>query len=111
MSDQAQTAGDLNYSDLVAAAAAEAGVSQATVKKVLRATFDVVGRTTASGHRVTVTNFGTWRRRAFTNNRNPVTGEAAAPSAGVVFRSVGRLSEWAKSGRPGTTLAKSPKSY
>lgn len=111
MTTNTTTNTDLNQTSLIAAVAAEAGVSKATVKAVLRAFFDVVGRTVAGGHRVTVTNFGTWGRRVISYTRNPQTGEAAGPSATVTFRPVGRLTEWVKSGRPTATLAKSPKSY
>lgn len=99
---------NLNHGSLVRAVAAESGVSQAVVRAVLRAFFDVVGRTVANGHRVTVTNFGTWRRKVLSNTRNPQTGEAAGPSASVGFRSTGRLSVWAKAGQahPADTLAK-----
>lgn len=99
---------NLNHMALVRAVSAESGVSQAVVRAVLRATFDVIGRTVANGYKVRVTNFGTWRRKVLANTRNPQTGEAAGPSASVSFRSTGRLSVWAKAGQahPADTLAK-----
>jgi len=109
MTVQVQPTGDLNHMSLVDAVVAESGVDRATVKVVLRATFDVIGRTVASGLKVTVTNFGTWRRKVITYTHNPHTGEPAGPTATVAFRPTGRLAEWAKSGTPAATLAKSPK--
>lgn len=111
MTSEARTTGVLNQTDLVAAVAAEAGVSRAVVRKVLRATFDVIGRTVTGGHRVTATNFGTFSRRVISKTRNPQTGEPAGPTATAVFRPTGRLAEWVKSGTPTGTLGKSPKSY
>jgi nucleoid DNA-binding protein len=109
MATQVQPTGDLNHMSLVDAVAAESGVHPDTVKAVLRAAFDVIGRTTAGGFKVTVTNFGAWRRKTVPYTRNPQTGEPAGPSAYVAFRSTGRLSAWARSGTAGATLAKSPK--
>jgi nucleoid DNA-binding protein len=106
MSTQTQPSGALNHGDLIRAVATESGVSQATVKAVLRATFNVIGRTVAGGHRVTVTNFGTWSRRAISSTRNPQTGQPAGPTATAVFRPTGRLSEWVRSGTPSGTLRK-----
>lgn len=67
---------DVNFTRLVELVAAESGVHEDDVRKVLRGTFDVIGRTVLSGHRVTVTNFGTWAgvRKAARFARNPQTG-------------------------------------
>lgn len=103
--------GDMNHMGLVAAVAIEAGVSRDVAARVLRATLDVVGRTVANGHHVTVTNFGTWARKVIRGTRNPQTGEPGGPTATVTFRPTGKLSEWVKSGsaEAADTLAKSPK--
>jgi DNA-binding protein HU-beta len=68
---------DLNYTLLVEEVAAESGVSRETVNTVLRATFDVIGRTVVSGCKVAVTNFGTWFSKENPPRpvRNPQTGE------------------------------------
>lgn len=110
MTTETQPSGDLNHTSLVAAVAAESGYSKAEVRAVLQALFNVIGRTVAGGHKVTVTNFGTWRRRVVRYTHNPNTGEPAGPTAGVAFRCTGRLSEWVRSGAAAGTLAKSPKS-
>lgn len=96
---------------LVDAVAEESGFTRDEVKAVLRAFFDVVGRTVTGGFKVTVTNFGTWRRRVVNGTRNPQTGEPAGPTASVAFRPTGRLAEWVKSGTATDTLAKASKSY
>lgn len=109
MTDQAEQAGNLNLTALIAAVASESGQTQATVRAVLRSTFDVIGRTVTSGHEVRVTNFGTWRRKAVTGTRNPQTGEPAGESATMAFRSSGLIRRWVRSGSPGATLAKAAK--
>jgi nucleoid DNA-binding protein len=106
MTDQVQPTGHLNHVSLIEAVAAESGVSRATVRKVLRATFDVVGRTVAKGYEVRVTNFGTWHRKTLDSTRNPKTGEQAGPTASMGFRSNGRVREWVRSGVAGATLRK-----
>jgi nucleoid DNA-binding protein len=106
MSTHTKATGYLNHTGLVDAVAAESGVDRETVGRVLRATFDVVGRTVSAGLEVRVTNFGTWSRRMIRATRNPQTGETSGPSASVGFRPTGRLTEWVKSGQPSATLKK-----
>jgi nucleoid DNA-binding protein len=53
---------NLNHTDLINAVAEESGQSPKIVDKVLRATFDVIGRHVVAGFKVNVTNFGTWYR-------------------------------------------------
>jgi DNA-binding protein HU-beta len=75
---------NLNHMALADAVAKESGVDRATVERVLRATFDVIGRTVIAGFKVTVTNFGTWHSHVLPGRtvRNPQTGETKdAPSA------------------------------
>jgi nucleoid DNA-binding protein len=91
---------DLNYGALVDAVAAESGVDKPTVRRVLRATLDVIGRTVATGYRVNITNFGAWSRKVISNTRNPQTGGSAGPTATASFRPTGRLSEWVRTGWP-----------
>lgn len=67
----------LNHMGLADAVAKESGLPRADVEKVLRVTFDVIGRTVIAGFRVTVTNFGTWHSHVLPKRtvRNPGTGE------------------------------------
>lgn len=67
----------LNHTQLIEAVAAEAGLSKKIVDQVLRATFDVIGRTVIEKGRVTVTNFGTWYASSVAPRvrRNPQSGE------------------------------------
>ena len=67
----------LNHTQLIEAVAAESGQSAKIVEQVLRATFDVIGRTVISKGRVTVTNFGSWYASKVSPRvrRNPATGE------------------------------------
>lgn len=106
MTSTVQPSGDLNHMDLIAAVAAESGVSKAVVDKVLRATFDVIGRTVANNGRVKITNFGSWFRRIVPNTRNPQTGESLGPSATARFRASGKLADAVKAGVPADTLRK-----
>lgn len=53
---------NLNHTDLINEVAAESGQSFKVVDKVLRATFDVIGRHVVAGYKVNVSNFGTWYR-------------------------------------------------
>lgn len=67
----------LNHTQLIEAVAAEAGLSKKIVDQVLRATFDVIGRTVIEKGRVTVTNFGTWYASSVAPRmrRDPSTGD------------------------------------
>jgi DNA-binding protein HU-beta len=97
---------DLNHTQLIAAVAQESGHSQAAVAAVLRATFDVVGRTVAGGGTVSVTNFGRFDRLVRKSAHNPQTMEPLGPTAGVRFKSSGRLREAVREGQQITTLKK-----
>jgi DNA-binding protein HU-beta len=66
-----------NQTQLAKLVAEESDVAQPTVDRVLRALFDVVGKTIVAGDSIAVTNFGTWlpvTSRA-QQRRNPQTGE------------------------------------
>jgi len=67
----------LNHTQLIEAVAVESGESKKIVEKVLRATFDVIGRAVIEKGRVTVTNFGTWYASEVAPRvrRDPSTGE------------------------------------
>jgi nucleoid DNA-binding protein len=67
----------LNHTQLIEAVSAESGESVDTVGRVLRATFDVIGRTVMEKGRVTVTGFGSWFASSVAPRvrRNPQTGE------------------------------------
>jgi nucleoid DNA-binding protein len=68
---------NLNHTQLIETVAAESGLSAEIVGRVLRATFDVIGRTVIGKGRVTVTNFGSWYSSKVSPRvrRNPQTGE------------------------------------
>jgi DNA-binding protein HU-beta len=67
----------MNHTQLIEAVAKESGESEKIVAKVLRATFDVIGRTVIEKGRVTVTNFGTWYASEVAPRvrRDPQSGE------------------------------------
>lgn len=67
----------LNHTQLIEAVAEESGESKDVVARVLRAAFDVIGRTVIELGRVTVTNFGTWYASSVAPRmrRNPQNGE------------------------------------
>lgn len=100
----------MNHLALVRAVAQEAGVPQQTVAKVLRATFDVIGRKVAEGGRVNVTNFGSWFLTTIPHTHNPQTLEKLGPVRVARFKARGRLAQIIKSGGTVTTLKKDPSS-
>lgn len=67
----------LNHTQLIEAVAAESGHSTKIVGEVLRALFDVIGRTVIDKGRVTVTNFGSWYASSVAPRvrRDPQTGD------------------------------------
>ncbi len=66
----------MNKSQLVAHAAAAAGVTKKAAQDVLEAVVAAVVSAVAKGDTVTVTNFGSWSRvpRQARDGRNPQTG-------------------------------------
>ncbi len=107
------TSTDVNFTRLVELVAAESGVSEDEVRKVLRGTFDVIGRTVLAGHKVTVTNFGSWAgvRKAARYARNPQTGNRVLVPARLEgrFRWSQTIVNALATGQRLTTLAKSAK--
>lgn len=101
---------DLNHTELIEVVAHEAGVSPYVVERVLRATFDVIGRNVTAGFKVTVTNFGSWysARRPARLHRNPQTGGVVETGARRYprFRWAPAVKEATKSERILTTLRK-----
>ncbi|WP_262059723.1 HU family DNA-binding protein [Streptomyces sp. STR69] len=78
----------LNTTGLVDVVAADLDISQAQAHDAVMAVFGAITRATASGHKVAITNFGTWlpsraKPRIF---RNPQTGEAITVEAHQVVR-------------------------
>lgn len=96
----------LNHMELVDAVTGQLdGVSRATVVKVLRATFDVIGQTLAARGTVSVTNFGrfaTGTRRA----RNPITGETGLVTTTARWAATGALKTAVKTGQVPETFKK-----
>ncbi|GAB2714721.1 HU family DNA-binding protein [Streptomyces bullii] len=80
----------LNTTKLIETVAADLGIPPAQVHETVMTVFDVITRAAASGHKVAVTNFGTWLpyRRKARKARNPQTGETfkAASYQAVRFR-------------------------
>ena len=76
----------MNKSELVEAAAQQAGISKASAEKALSAIIDTVVSTVAKGESVTLVGFGTFKpaTRAARTGKNPKTGAALKiPSATV----------------------------
>jgi DNA-binding protein HU-beta len=82
---------------LAEAVGTDTGLPPETVQAVQKATWDVIARTLAAGHSVTITNFGTWSayRRAARKARNPQSGERVLVAAHWAsrFRVAPRLAE------------------
>ena len=73
----------MNKSDLVATAAATAGVSQANAARVIDAALDTITAVLKSGGEVRFFGFGSFRvaDRAAHQGRNPATGETVQVAA------------------------------
>lgn len=68
---------DLNQTQLIEEVAAQLNWPEEDARKAVRAFVDTVARTMASGHNVTITNFGRFEsyRYGARKVRNPQTGE------------------------------------
>ncbi|CAM5683058.1 Integration host factor subunit alpha [Streptomyces rimosus subsp. rimosus] len=77
MAIKTKPTGPLNYTALSEHLAAETGTSVDTAKATVTALLDIVARTVADGHPVTISNFGAWlpTERPARAARNPHTGE------------------------------------
>jgi DNA-binding protein HU-beta len=78
----------MHRNEFIRAVARETGATQGEVGRILRASFDLIARTLASGDTVVLTGFGTFamRQRAARRGVDPRTG---APIALGVTRSPG----------------------
>ncbi|MEU7403840.1 HU family DNA-binding protein [Streptomyces sp. NPDC044948] len=67
----------LTTTTLIETVASDLGVQPADVHDTVMATFDVIARAAASGHKVAITNFGTFRpyRVGARTVRDPRTGD------------------------------------
>jgi len=76
----------MNKSELVEAAAQQAGISKASAEKALSAIIDTVVSTVAKGESVTLVGFGTFKAasRAARTGKNPKTGAALKIPAATV---------------------------
>ncbi|MFF7966706.1 HU family DNA-binding protein [Streptomyces sp. NPDC007903] len=100
---------------IVAADLAAAGVefTPDDVPVLLRVVFDAIGRATASGHDVAITNFGTWfsTRTRRVMRRNPQNGEPIPSPAHqrVRFRPSPTLVAGVRAKNRKFTIRKSPR--
>ncbi|MEV0691813.1 HU family DNA-binding protein [Streptomyces sp. NPDC050388] len=69
--------GPLNKTRLAEAVALQLGVSNEDGIRAVEAVLNVIARTVAGGHSVTVTNFGSWipKHRPASTRRNPQNGD------------------------------------
>ncbi|MGE5492586.1 MAG: HU family DNA-binding protein [Actinomycetota bacterium] len=76
----------MNKSELVEAAAQQAGISKASAEKALSAIIDTVVGAVAKGDSVTLVGFGTFKAatRAARTGKNPKTGAALKIPAATV---------------------------
>jgi len=90
----------MNRSELVAAVAAESGLSQADVNRTVDALFSVVSSAVASGTKVSIPGWIAFERthRSARQGRNPQTGETIqiAASYGVKVSAGSKLKAAAK---------------
>jgi DNA-binding protein HU-beta len=78
----------LNKSDLIEVVASQTGAPQKTVLEVIDATVVAMASAIASGHKVTVTGFGSFfaTKRSVRVMRNPKTGKESVIPAGLIPR-------------------------
>lgn len=78
----------LTTTGLIDVVAEDLGISEAQAHDAVMAVFGAITRATASGHKVAITNFGTWlpSRAKPRIARNPQTGEAVKVEAHQVVR-------------------------
>lgn len=114
MAIKTKPTGPLNYRALAEHLAAETGTSVATAKTTVTALLDIITRTVADGHPVTISNFGTWMptERPPRAARNLQTGETMhlPASRAVRFRVSPRLADIVRAGNTAATVRKRPKS-
>ncbi|MET7776270.1 HU family DNA-binding protein [Streptomyces mirabilis] len=103
----------LTTTSLIDVVAADVDMPTDQVHEVVMATFNVIARATASGHKVAVTNFGTWvpyraKRRM---SRNPQNGQPVTVAAhqAVRFRTSDRLAELVRNRDRRASIRKLPK--
>ncbi|KUJ43470.1 MULTISPECIES: HU family DNA-binding protein [Streptomyces] len=113
MAIKTKPTGPLNYTALSEHLAAETGTSVDTAKATVTALLDIVARTVADGHPVTISNFGAWlpTERPARAARNPHTGETMhlPASRAVRFRVSPRLADIIRAGDTAATVRKRPK--
>lgn len=114
MSRQVRTTGPLNKTALGEAVAAELGVSLEQGHQAVAAVLNTIARTVASGHSVTVTNFGSWTPKhvAARKVRNPQTDERFVQPAStrLAFRISDHLRDVVKAQDPSAAdITKRPK--
>lgn len=114
MTTHAQITGSLNKTELGQAVAAELGISPEDGIQAVETTLDIITRTVAGGHTVTVTNFGAFVpvQKAARGARNPQNGERVTipPRQEIRFRRSDRLRQVIQGADPATaTIRKHPK--
>lgn len=113
MSNSYRFTGDLTLTHLAAAVAAERGVSREEAKAFIQSTLDVIGQALADGHRVRLSNFGSWEPGVHVVAAGAMGGRVAEATEvpTVRFHLNGLLREKIRSGEQVDTLKKAPKSY
>lgn len=112
MATIAQPTGPLNKTSLAAAVAAELGTTTHEGHRAVDAVLNVITRALASGHGVSVTNFGSWHpvSRPARQARNPQTGEPVTVPARqeVRVRTSPRLRDLVRAGMATGSIRKNP---
>ena len=108
---RAKITGDLNLTGLAYAVAVERSKPQAEAQEDVQAVLDIIGRTLANGHKVKLTNFGTFEpgRRRIAKGALGGKVERSMNVRVVKFHLNGRLLEVVRSGRKVSTLKKAGK--
>lgn len=112
MTTRFEPSGPLTKTTLVEAVAAELGIPLGEAQDHVHAVLNVITRTLAAGHSVTVTNFGAWdaRMRPEHTARNPQTGGRVHVPARrrARFAAAERLQDTVAAGDTTATIRKRP---
>lgn len=103
--------GDVNIGALSTALANERGKPVAEAREDLQAVLEIIGRTVAAGHRVRLTNFGTFERGTHRIAKGALGGRVLRDTTvkTIKFHGSGKLLAAVRSGRKVGSLRKDPK--
>jgi nucleoid DNA-binding protein len=106
-----QPTDDLNFGALATALAAERSKPVDEARDDLQSVLEIIGRTVAAGHRVRLTNFGTFERGTHRIAKGALGGrvQRAVTVKTIKFHGTGKFLDAVRTGRKIGSLRKDPK--